>query len=155
VVLRGGRIEQVGTPLALYDRPANMFVAGFLGSPSMNFLPGRIEGGALVLAGGQRLRLAGSPAAQGDIVVGIRPQDATLDPGGTPARVTVVEPTGADTHVLLDVGGHEFVCLVNGRTDVGPGQEVGLSIASPQAHFFDPATELRVEGERQRRADVA
>ncbi|GGG20016.1 ABC transporter ATP-binding protein [Rhizobium wenxiniae] len=148
VVLRGGCVEQIGTPLELYDHPENMFVAGFLGSPSMNFLRGRIEGQSLLLAGGERLALPSLPkaASGGDVVVGIRPQGfaAGLQDGAR-ATIKVVEPTGADTHVLADIGGTEITCVVNDRVDFAPGQEIRLSITSAKVHFFDPASEARLD----------
>jgi multiple sugar transport system ATP-binding protein len=157
VVLRGGHVEQVGTPLQLYDRPDNMFVAGFLGSPSMNFLRGRIEEGSLRLDGGEHLPLASLPAGHsGEVVVGIRPQDVRINAAeGAPATVKVVEPTGAETHVLADIGGAEITCVVNERVEFGVGQQVRLSIASPKVHFFDPASEKRLADTSLRHADVA
>jgi len=157
VVLRGGNVEQIGTPLQLYDRPDNMFVAGFLGSPSMNFLRGTVEGKSLRLATGEQLSLSSVPNGHaGEVVVGIRPQDIVINGAeGTPAVVKLVEPTGADTHVLLDVGGKEMTCVVNDRVDFAPGHQITVSIASPKIHFFDPASEKRLADASISRADVA
>ncbi|MFB9948191.1 ABC transporter ATP-binding protein [Rhizobium puerariae] len=157
VVLRGGRIEQIGTPLQLYDRPQNMFVAGFLGSPSMNFLRGVLDGQSLRIGEGQRLALSSVPGSHtGDVVVGIRPQDVAVNAqGGTPAVVKVVEPTGADTHVLAEVGGIEVTCVVNDRVDFASGQEIHISISSPKIHFFDPVSEARLPEAAPGRAHVA
>ncbi|MEB2847850.1 sn-glycerol-3-phosphate ABC transporter ATP-binding protein UgpC [Rhizobiales bacterium RZME27] len=147
VVLRAGRVEQIGTPLELYDHPENMFVAGFLGSPSMNFLRGTIEGGSLLLSGGERLVLPSVPRnAGGELVVGIRPQGFAIGTqNGAKATVKVVEPTGADTHVLADIGGTEITCVVNDRVDFAAGQEIRLSISAAQVHFFDPVSEERID----------
>ncbi len=147
VVLRGGCVEQIGTPLELYDHPENMFVAGFLGSPSMNFLRGKIEGQSLLLAGGERLALPSLPMAEhgGDVVVGVRPQGFSVGTqDGARATIKVVEPTGADTHVLADIGGTEITCVVNDRVDFAPGEEVRFSITSKQVHYFDPTNESRI-----------
>jgi multiple sugar transport system ATP-binding protein len=157
VVLRGGNVEQIGTPLQLYDRPENMFVAGFLGSPSMNFLHGMVEGRSLRLATGEQLSLSSVPNVhKGEVVVGIRPQDIVINGAdGTPAVVKLVEPTGADTHVLIEIGGIELTCVVNDRVDFAHGEEIRISIASPKIHFFDPASEKRLADASISRADVA
>ncbi|MCF3934850.1 sn-glycerol-3-phosphate ABC transporter ATP-binding protein UgpC [Acuticoccus sp. M5D2P5] len=149
VVLRAGIIEQMGTPLELYDRPENMFVARFLGSPSMNFLKGTLAEGeepALVLPGGDRIVLASRPEARGEIVLGVRPQEVTIDPvRGTPARIVVTEPTGADTHIVARVGDTDVTCVVQGRVEEGPDDIIPLSFAVPSAHYFDPETEQRID----------
>jgi multiple sugar transport system ATP-binding protein len=157
VVMRGGNVEQVGTPLELYDRPVNMFVAGFLGSPSMNFLRGTIDARSLRLPSGEKLALSSVPdSGTGESVVGIRPQDVVIDGAtGTAAVVKLVEPTGADTHVLLDVGGIEITSVVNDRVDYVPGQPARVSIASPKVHFFDVANERRLAPAPVDRADAA
>ena len=147
VVLRAGVIEQIGTPLELYDGPANMFVARFLGSPAMNFLTGTVNGEepTLVLPGGSRIALGANPPAR-EVVLGVRPQDVVIDEvRGTPARVVVVEPTGADTHILARIDGVDVTCVIAGRTALEPDDVVRLSFASSNAHFFDPTTERRIE----------
>ena len=149
VVLRAGVIEQVGTPLDLYDNPGNIFVARFLGSPAMNFLPGLLSGEgepALVLATGERVPVAGRPDSRVEhVIVGIRPHDVVIDPQrGTDASVLVVEPTGAETHVLARIGEIDVTFVLSERTTLRPGDRVPLSLASPNAHFFDAATELRL-----------
>ncbi|MGE7368925.1 ABC transporter ATP-binding protein [Neorhizobium sp. NPDC001467] len=150
VVLRGGRVEQVGTPLELYDRPDNMFVAGFLGSPAMNFLRGTIEGQSLRLADGVMLPLPSIPSlTTGDVVIGFRPQNVTVQAReGAQAIVKVIEPTGADTHVLLELSGTEITCVVSERVDFAPGQRVGISLANQMIHFFDPVSEESIPGHR-------
>ncbi|VVT27967.1 sn-glycerol-3-phosphate ABC transporter ATP-binding protein UgpC [Hoeflea sp. EC-HK425] len=151
VVLRSGVVEQIGTPLELYDFPKNMFVAGFLGSPAMNFLPGKLAAdgsAALVLNNGESVALARRPDVVGDndIVLGVRPQDISQDPdNGTAATVKVIEPTGADTHVLVELAGNEITCVLGARLDMKPGDQVRLSFKTPAAHFFDAKTEARLE----------
>ena len=150
VVLQGGKVEQVGTPLELYDRPRNVFVAGFLGSPAMNFLDGRLDGGAqpsLALPGGISVPLLKAPAATGnkEVIIGVRPEDISFgDDDGVPAKVTVVEPTGSETHIALEVEGREVTWVMRERADLVPGQMVKISFKSPNVHFFDKATQQRL-----------
>jgi multiple sugar transport system ATP-binding protein len=150
VVMNGGQIEQAGPPLELYDRPTNAFVAGFLGSPAMNFIEGtlRLEDGPLLeVEGGASFRLRGAPAglAGRRVLFGIRPEHITVGgPDGTRAEVAVVEPTGSETYVLAKVKATEVVCLLRERRALRPGEVIALSVASEAAHFFDPATLLRL-----------
>jgi multiple sugar transport system ATP-binding protein len=150
VVLQGGRVEQVGTPLELYDRPQNVFVAGFMGSPAMNFLDGKLTGGdrpRLTLTSGTTIDLLGgaSHADGRDVIIGIRPEDlAFATEGGLPATVSVVEPTGSETHVALEVEGKEITWVMRERVSLTPGQTVQLSFRSPNVHFFDKATQHRL-----------
>ncbi|AYG63368.1 ABC transporter ATP-binding protein [Rhizobium jaguaris] len=150
VVLQGGKVEQIGTPLELYDRPRNVFVAGFLGSPAMNFLEGRLTGGpkpTLVLPTGTSVELVNAPAqADGrDVIIGIRPEDISFaTDGGVPATVTVVEPTGSETHVALEVEGKEITWVMRERAELTPNQTVKLSLKSPNIHFFDKVTQQRL-----------
>jgi multiple sugar transport system ATP-binding protein len=145
VVLNAGRIEQVGAPLALYDRPANVFVASFIGSPAMNLLAGRVEAGA-VAAGGARLPLPpGAAAADGrPVTYGIRPEALRPAAAGIAATVAVVEPTGSETHVVLRAGGDELVALFRDRVDFGPGATLTLAPDPGGVHLFDPATGARI-----------
>ncbi|MFI0846132.1 ABC transporter ATP-binding protein [Mesorhizobium sp. IMUNJ 23232] len=148
VVLRDGRIEQVGTPLDLYNRPANLFVAGFIGAPRMNFLPARLEPGAdgngtLKIAGGPALALpAGtSPAsAEADVTLGIRPQHlkpADAGSRGIPAQVTLVEALGSETvvHTLME-GGQRLLVVLEGQHRVAVGDRLTLRPDMAQAHVF-------------------
>jgi len=148
VVLRAGIIEQIGAPVELYDRPENMFVARFLGSPAMNFLRGvsAPDGEpALILSTGERISIAGH-APQQDVVLGVRPQDVRVDEaGGTLARVVVTEPTGADTHIIARIGDVDVTCVVPGRISLRPDETVPLSFTTPNAHMFDPTTERRID----------
>jgi multiple sugar transport system ATP-binding protein len=150
VVLQGGKVEQIGTPLELYDRPQNVFVAGFMGSPAMNFLEGRLTGGSqprLTLASGTSIELlAGVVDAEGkDVIVGIRPEDiAFATEGGLSATVSVVEPTGSETHVALEVEGKELTWVMRERASLTPGQKVQLSLKTKNIHVFDKATQQRI-----------
>ncbi|MBB4568851.1 ABC transporter ATP-binding protein [Rhizobium leucaenae] len=150
VVLQGGKVEQIGTPLELYDRPRNVFVAGFLGSPAMNFLEGKLTGGAnprLRLPSGTAIELSAAPVQSDgrEVIIGIRPEDLSFArDGGVPARVTVVEPTGSETHVALDLEGRELTWVMRQRAELTPDQTVNLSLRSSNVHFFDKQTQQRL-----------
>ena len=158
VVMHDGIIEQIGTPLALFDRPGNLFVAQFIGSPSMNVMAGSFQAdasGAAVQAMGQRWPVAASTPAQAGQKVhyGIRPGDMTLAAQGIRAEVVVVEPTGAETELLLKVSdpsgpeisaAENLVMVMHGRTDAQPGDIVHLAIDVLKSHVFDSATGQRL-----------
>jgi multiple sugar transport system ATP-binding protein len=144
VVMHDGAVEQIGTPLELYDRPDNLFVAQFIGSPAMNVLEGvvrRVEGRWRVEAQGVLWPApAGSSATDGQPVhYGMRPGDITLSDAahGVPAKVIVVEPTGAETELLVEIGEVKLTLAVHGRVDAEPDQMVGLVIDSECVHLFD------------------
>jgi multiple sugar transport system ATP-binding protein len=151
VVLQGGRVEQIGSPLELYDRPRNIFVAGFLGSPAMNFLEGTLEAGSgpsLALAGGARVKLSQAPgnSAGRPLTLGIRPEDISLGGDeGVDAVVKVIEPTGSETHVAVEIEGKELTWVVRERVNLAPEQPVKLSFATPKVHFFDRQTQNRLD----------
>jgi len=148
VVMQDGRIEQIGTPLELYDRPANLFVAQFIGSPSMNVVHGAVrrEGDVawVEAEGGVRWPLpAGSAVASGETVAyGIRPGDLGVGASARPveAEVIVVEPTGAETELLVQAGPAQIVVVVHGRTNVRPGEVVDLAVDTGAVHLFDPSS---------------
>ncbi len=143
VVLQSGRIEQVGTPLDLYDRPANTFVAGFIGSPSMNLMPG--EGGRDgVAVGGTTFAVDGVAPGRG-VTLGMRPEDLTLAAEGMRAVVSVVEPTGAETHIVARVGDIEVTAVTRDRPAVRPGETIHLAPVPGSVHVFDRATGARVD----------
>jgi len=149
VVMRDGRIEQVGSPLDLFDCPVNRFVAQFIGSPSMNVLEGQIEPGtSLFRTAGTDWPVAPAQAAHAGrpLAYGIRPTDLRLaaDGQGVPARVEVVEPTGAETELLVQVGSDTLTVLVAGRTPARPGDLVHLAVDLTQVHLFDGATQRRL-----------
>jgi multiple sugar transport system ATP-binding protein len=150
VVMHDGRVEQIGTPLELYDRPANRFVAGFIGSPSMNFIDGRQQGGALVAGNGARLPIADASAANDGraMVYGIRPEHLDLAPhddaGGFDAEVVVIEPTGSETQLFARLGEQELVAVFRERHAFQPGQKIRLKPRAPAAHLFDATSGQRI-----------
>jgi multiple sugar transport system ATP-binding protein len=151
VVMRDGRIEQTGSPLELYDNPANQFVAGFIGSPAMNFLPGTLRRTAntahVELGDGTQLD---APAQCGGvdgqaIVFGTRPEHLTLaDAGGIPAKVVVMEPTGMDTFVACRHDGIELSAVFRERHDFAPGSTIRLVPDLQRAHLFDAGSGKRL-----------
>ncbi|MES2099925.1 MAG: sn-glycerol-3-phosphate ABC transporter ATP-binding protein UgpC [Pseudomonadota bacterium] len=151
VVMHDGIIEQIGTPLELYDHPGNLFVAQFIGSPSMNVVEGvlRGSGGSTVVeAAGTRwpvpAQIGGSDGQA--VHYGIRPGDIHLAPTGQgiAATVIVVEPTGAETELLLQVGNVQLVVVIHGRTAAKPDETVYLAIDADKAHVFDTASGKRL-----------
>ncbi len=149
VVMRDGRIEQIGAPLELYDRPENVFVAGFIGSPAMNLIRGayrRGPGGAAVEAAGARLP---APDAAGvedgrPVVWGARPEHLAIADAGAEATVAVVEPTGSETHVIARIGAQEVTVLLRERRAIAPGQTLRLAAKAETAHLFDAETGARL-----------
>ncbi|MDM0073656.1 sn-glycerol-3-phosphate ABC transporter ATP-binding protein UgpC [Variovorax sp. J2P1-59] len=145
VVLKDGLVEQIGAPLELYDRPRNAFVAGFIGSPAMNFIPGRLQldGAPHVLTDdGLRLPLANiSRGLHGDrVLYGTRPEHFTIDPSrGTSADVIVVEPTGSETQVALRLGTQPVMAAFRDRIAARPGDRLALWPLAGEAHLFDAA----------------
>src|SRR5208282_2152007 len=153
VVMHDGRVEQIGTPLDLYDRPGNLFVAQFIGSPAMNVVEGTVcrrNGAARVEAsGGTRWPLGEAAGADGQpVAYGIRPEHLTLSAPGTPGAVAgeiiVVEPTGAETELLVQAGEAQIVLVTHGRPVVSSGDKVGLTIDLAMVHVFDKATGERL-----------
>ncbi|CAN7507845.1 sn-glycerol-3-phosphate ABC transporter ATP-binding protein UgpC [Pseudorhodoferax sp. LjRoot39] len=150
VVMRDGRIEQTGSPLELYDRPANQFVAGFIGSPAMNFLPGTLRQAAgaaeVELRDGTRLAAPlGSGGRDGQSVVyGTRPEHLTLGDTGIPSKVAVLEPTGMDTFVACRHEGAELSAVFRERHDFAPGTLIHLQPDLARAHLFDAGTGQRL-----------
>jgi multiple sugar transport system ATP-binding protein len=148
-VMNEGRIEQLGEPLALYDRPANLFVAQFIGSPAMNVLEGRLRrtaAGAHVEALDASWPLPDGTAGQDGQAVryGIRPEHVELDHGAISAEVIVVEPMGAATEVLVQVGAATLNLMTHGRCTARPGERIAIAPQPAQAHLFDAATGQRL-----------
>ena len=151
VVMKDGRIEQVGSPLELYDHPANIFVAGFIGSPAMNFVPAtlRRSGGAasLVLDDGTAMAApTGSGGSDGQpVVLGTRPEHLRLgEEGGIASRVVVMEPTDADTLVACRHGSAEIAAVFRERHDFAPGSTIHLMPDLERAHLFDAGSGERL-----------
>jgi multiple sugar transport system ATP-binding protein len=147
VVLNGGRIEQAGAPLELYNNPANLFVASVIGSPEMNLFEARYEGGtAVTVKGGQSMPLGQSLdiATGTDIVYGVRPQHIGLGAVGVPAEVLVVEPTGDAQEVLARIGEEDISVVVRDHALLSPGETIHLVIDPDRLFVFDKATGLRL-----------
>ncbi|KAA8918909.1 sn-glycerol-3-phosphate ABC transporter ATP-binding protein UgpC [Xanthomonas sontii] len=155
VVLKDGVIQQIDTPMALYDRPANLFVAGFLGSPAMNVLRGRLveEGGLqLQLQDGGRVPLPGAPIAPQwlgrELAIGVRPEH--LQPsddaqGGFEATIEVIEPVGNEIFVNLSHGPQPLVMRVAPRALPGLGERLRVAVRGDALHFFDAESGGRLE----------
>ena len=149
VVMQAGNIEQIGPPLDLYDRPANTFVAGFIGSPSMNMLDAVVrhgDGRIWVDLDGQTLP---APDLDGldegrQVVVGVRPEHLAPGDTGLPCRISVVEPTGAETHIVVHGLGQELTAVLRERGDFRPGQSIHLTAEPSAMHFFDRDSGRRI-----------
>jgi len=142
-VMNEGRIEQLGEPLELYDRPTNLFVAQFIGSPAMNIFDGVARAGS-VEALGVRWP-ANARAADGQRVrYGIRPEHLEPAGNGIPAEVVVVEPMGAETEIVAKVGDASLTLMMRGRASAGPGERIFLAPQATHAHLFDAASGQRL-----------
>ena len=147
VVMNGGNIEQIGAPLELYDRPANVFVAGFIGSPAMNILKGTVTNGSLRTDDGTDwpLPTALKNAKEGPAVYGVRPEHLRIDGnGGIPATVQVVEPTGSETQVLMKVGSQTMIGAFRERVSAKPGEILPVRPDPALVHLFDQQSGQRL-----------
>ena len=149
VVMHDGIVEQIGTPLELYDRPDNQFVAGFIGSPAMNFLKGKVKSnGSASFEGpnGVKLPLASAPAnSEGrPAVYGVRPEHFTIADDGAEAEIVVVEPTGSETQVFAKLGGEQVVAVFRERHQFNPGDKIRLKPDPGLVHLFDETTGKRL-----------
>ena len=151
VVMRDGVVEQIGDPLTLYDRPANTFVAGFIGSPAMNLLPATVRGrggdARIAFEGGAALPLPRDASAEDGqpVLYGIRPEHCGIGGnGGLPAEVVVVEPTGADTQLYCRVHGRDVTATIRDRADCRAGDRVVLVPDLARAHLFDASSGRRL-----------
>ena len=154
VVMHDGRVEQVGSPLDLYDMPSNRFVAGFIGSPAMNFIDGKLDGAGggvphVVTASGARLPVSRVPAdSHGKpVVYGIRPEHLDIVDGGDEgfeATVIVVEPSGSETQVLSRIGKQEVNAVFRERHTFAPGEKVRFLPRADCAHIFDASSGQRI-----------
>jgi len=148
VVMNEGRVEQIGSPLELYDRPNGLFVAEFIGSPAMNIVPGTLRrsgGQAWVEGEGGARWPAGAVAGGSDgqpVKYGVRPEHLSIAGTDAPvqAEIIVVEPTGAETELLVQVGSAQIVMVLHGRSSVQPGDRVGLAVEQGAVHLFDAAS---------------
>ncbi|MBT0957570.1 sn-glycerol-3-phosphate ABC transporter ATP-binding protein UgpC [Alphaproteobacteria bacterium KMM 3653] len=142
VIMKDGHIQQVGTPEEVYHSPANAFVAQFIGAPSMNMLPGALEGGALVLDSGQSISTGHSSEGTRRVKVGVRPDDLFLGAGTqvVSGHVTVREPLGPETLIYVDTGVGEVIAKADGRNPPEVGAEVSLSADPANLHVFDAET---------------
>jgi multiple sugar transport system ATP-binding protein len=165
-VLKDGAVQQFGTPADIYNEPANIFVADFMGSPSMNLVPvevvrkdgatavalARVEGGPALLEVADSSRALQERMGE-NVILGIRPE-AVTDVGGADRHARnvvqvactaeVVEPTGSDTYVIARLGGRDFVARMRADADVAPKSSTVLAFNMDRATFFDPKTELRI-----------
>ncbi len=144
-VMKGGVVQQLGTPDDIYHRPANTYVATFIGSPTMNLLRGAASGGQFGIQGAA-LDLA-PPAAPSaaELLLGVRPEHLLLqDNAPWRGRVSVVEPTGPDTYVVVDTAAGAVTLRTDAQTRVRPGDMVGLALEPANAHWFDARSEHRL-----------
>lgn len=159
VVLKDGEVQQIADPMTLYDSPVNKFVAGFIGSPSMNFIEGRItrEGDLYFDEGTFKAKVPGSVASNlepyvgKDIILGVRPESIECIKEQEPdqnvsfkARVEVVEPMGSEIILYVTTGKTPLVARLLSRMEFGTGEEIGLSMDMTRVHFFDPSTEKTI-----------
>jgi len=140
-VLGDGRLQQCDTPRALYERPANVFVAGFIGSPTMNIFQVACANGALSLGG---VAFTVPSGAQGEVIVGLRPESFDLAADGIPAEVEVVEEIGADSYVFAAAEVGKLVARVETKLAPERGARIALRPRAGEAHMFDPATGARL-----------
>jgi sn-glycerol 3-phosphate transport system ATP-binding protein len=148
IVMNAGVAEQIGRPIDVYDDPASLFVAGFIGSPAMNFLPGKRVGNAVDVGGGVQVPLPAGiePAGEG-VTVGVRPEHLEAGTGSGPQfrfKVDTVEALGADSLVHGMVGGGMLVARVDGHATPEPGAELVFHARPGKLYFFDSATGKRL-----------
>jgi sn-glycerol 3-phosphate transport system ATP-binding protein len=153
IVMHAGKVEQIGAPMDIYRHPESRFVAGFIGSPSMNQLPGTVDaaGGAIEFADGSRFLLPGPPLTEWrgrPLIVGMRPEHLERRPGESSnlaLQADLIEPLGADTLVHGTIGGTPFIVRLPGGDPVAAGETVPLHIGRERLHFFEPGSGRRLE----------
>ncbi len=146
-VMKGGVVQQLGTPDEIYNRPANTYVATFIGSPTMNLLRGAANGGQFGIQGAslQLTPPVAAGAAAGELLLGVRPEHLVMqDSAPWRGEVSVVEPTGPDTYVMVDTAAGTVTLRTDAQTRVQPGDRVGLSIEPANAHWFNAQNETRL-----------
>lgn len=144
VVMRDGRISQVGAPLELYDFPANVFVAGFIGSPAMNLIQGTVGADGSFAGDGISLPLPTRLTPGRKITYGVRPEHLSLTDTGLAATLVVVEPTGSEIHLVLRVSQQELTVVIRERQSFQPGQQLHLTPQPGMVHLFDTETGERI-----------
>ena len=149
VVMHDGIVEQIGAPLDLYDRPDNLFVAGFIGSPAMNMLTGTLAvngHAAFKTQDGMILPISGEPRASSGqkVIYGVRPEHFLLTDAGVPAEVVVLEPTGSETQAQLRIGSQEITGVFRERLTARPGETIRILPQPDLVHLFDPASGKRL-----------
>jgi len=140
VVMQDGIIEQVGTPLELYDNPSNEFVATFIGAPSMNLLSGELSDGKVRI----KDYVLPGPGGAGEVNLGVRPEHLIISDSGLPMQVKVVEPTGSETMVFLNCAGQDVTAVFRERHTFSPGQTINLVPDPDHLHFFNNTTGVRL-----------
>jgi multiple sugar transport system ATP-binding protein len=144
-VMNEGRIEQLGAPLELYDRPANLFVAQFIGSPAMNVFDGVLKNGSVEALGERWPAPASARGNDGQAVkYGIRPEHLQLGRDGVPAEVVVVEPMGHETELLVRINDIDLIVVMQGRSAHAPGERIFLAPQAANAHLFEAASGRRI-----------
>jgi multiple sugar transport system ATP-binding protein len=154
VVMHDGVVEQIGEPLELYDRPRNLFVAQFIGSPAMNVIDGKLrQAGADTVVetqDGIRWPVLREPGAGDglDVSYGVRPEHLEVvecgSTGSVPGEVVVVEPTGAETELLVRSGTSDISVISRGRANIGPGDQIALRVMPGSVHLFDRKSGSRI-----------
>ena len=149
VVMHDGRVEQIGAPLELYDRPDNLFVAGFIGSPAMNMIKGRIRvNGTASFEGPAGVTFSLAAAGSGNdgrpAVYGVRPEHFSLSDDGAEAEVQVIEPTGSELQVVAKLGGEDIIAVFRERHQFKPGEKIRLKPNPRLVHLFDETTGKRL-----------
>lgn len=143
-VLKDGLIQQLATPMELYERPANLFVAGFIGSPSINFATGQVDADGRVMLCGQDTGVRLPEQTNREVTVGVRPEDMQVGKGSWLAKVTLVEPTGAESYVLVNGPFGEFTLRMAGAANFRHGDEIQLGFEASRVHVFDTTTGKRI-----------
>ena len=147
VVMKGGEVQQIDTPMRLYEKPANMFVAGFLGSPAMNFFVGRVEASRIAIGSTLVPAPQGAPLA-GEVVLGVRPEDLVLAPDGAgalEAKLEVIEPVGNEIFLNLRHDDRAIVMRVPPQELPETGSTLRIAIKPDRVHLFDAKTEQRID----------